>query len=395
MVYEMKEFPALRVPPPPTPSFLLLFFPRHPPVTESWIRSTSYPLRCVSKFSCQHVLDLRYHASSKHPRPCCNRTSQHKKRIIREAIAADFDEQMIQDAMAIILLPTSRGNGARYLPRRRSQPIRQHLQAWYDSKLPDPLKVVDDHLIGQLNRLHCQLLFFIEDYITKATSAFPPREYLCLPQIPPQPAEGHLMFRGVKVAARFNSGKLTSAERKRFLKAFILFELLFSDTFYFDANAYASDTPIFENWPQVYHENDMLEPPSNIPFGKHQCYNFEKQHIISSQRYDRPARITVPSAESGKATDFSTLGLDRFSEFLHSDMADPDEREALEEQLQDISVYEQPCYSIRPDKKFFVLLHSDEHFKNGLESSMYKKLSSDYRLTARGGYQDKLHRKIG
>ncbi|KAF5978512.1 hypothetical protein FBULB1_6111 [Fusarium bulbicola] len=145
----------------------------------------------------------------------------HERYIARSLIAADFDDEMVQDAMAILFIQNSCKSS-----------MRKHILDWSKHQLPNPLK---DHnnprfsqLFDQLNTLHSRLLFFIEDYVTKATSSYPPRDYLCLPQKPESklPAtEGHLMFNGQKITARFNASNLKDTEIHRFLKAFLLYEL--------------------------------------------------------------------------------------------------------------------------------------------------------------------------
>ncbi|KAF5645119.1 hypothetical protein F52700_2319 [Fusarium sp. NRRL 52700] len=145
----------------------------------------------------------------------------HERYIARSLIAADSDDDMIQDAMAILLIQNS-----------CKVSMHKYILDWSNHRLPNPLK---DHnnlrlsqLFDQLNTLHSRLLFFIEDYVTKATSFYPPREYLCLPQtsLSKLPTtEGHLMFNGQKITARFNVSNLKDTEIRRFLKAFLLYEL--------------------------------------------------------------------------------------------------------------------------------------------------------------------------
>ncbi|KAG5756970.1 hypothetical protein H9Q72_006981 [Fusarium xylarioides] len=142
-----------------------------------------------------------------------NQYLAHKNYIIRRVLAAELDANMIQDAMAIILPSQSEG-------------MRAYLQAWAKSQLRDPLKHNDDDMLDELNKLHSRLLLLIEDYITKATAPFPRREYLCLPQTQRPLTEGHLMFKGLKVTPRFSSANLTFPERERFVKAFLMYELL-------------------------------------------------------------------------------------------------------------------------------------------------------------------------
>lgn len=84
----------------------------------------------------------------------------HKQSIIRQVLAAELDQDMVQDAMAIILLPSPRRPTNMLLSRRRIKPTRDHIRAWSKSELPDPLREKNPKLLNQLDRLYTQLLFF-------------------------------------------------------------------------------------------------------------------------------------------------------------------------------------------------------------------------------------------
>jgi hypothetical protein len=143
-----------------------------------------------------------------------------KRRILRPALAAEFDDEMIQYAMAIILCPKAH---LYLLIGRDAEPMAQHIRSWSQYQLPNPLEEDDDYLLDRLNKLHNQLLVLIEDYITKGIASCPPREYSCLPKS--RTTERHLMFKNQVVTTRFDSAYLTAAERKRFLRSFLLYEL--------------------------------------------------------------------------------------------------------------------------------------------------------------------------
>ncbi|KPM39027.1 hypothetical protein AK830_g7533 [Neonectria ditissima] len=64
---------------------------------------------------------------------------------------------------------------------------------------------------------------FMEDYLTKATALFPPREYLCLPNL--SSTQRFVAYKGRIVSTRFDASDLTDVERKRLLKAFLRCEL--------------------------------------------------------------------------------------------------------------------------------------------------------------------------
>ncbi|PNP74269.1 hypothetical protein FNYG_12318 [Fusarium nygamai] len=157
----------------------------------------------------------------------------YKSTIIRNLLERDFDDQMIQDAMAIILYPSLRK------ARNSKLHFDAHLLHWECHKLPNPLVTHDTVLLDQLDKLHSLLMVFVEDYITKATADFQPREYICLPQ--PTHSQSHLVFKGQKVTRRFDSGNLSEGERRRLLRAFLRVELgsLILRTASFESDSFA------------------------------------------------------------------------------------------------------------------------------------------------------------
>ncbi|KAK2026360.1 hypothetical protein LX32DRAFT_504553, partial [Colletotrichum zoysiae] len=136
--------------------------------------------------------------------------------IARKLLASEFDDGMVQDAMAIILFPPQSTSHFKTLARA-------HCRSWATQKLVNPLRQPlqsqDHDFIEQISKLRNGLMFFIEDYLTKATAAFPPREYLCLS------SGTQLIFKGQAVSHRFNAANLTIPERKRLLRAFMRYHL--------------------------------------------------------------------------------------------------------------------------------------------------------------------------
>ncbi|KAI8714870.1 hypothetical protein NCS52_01207900 [Fusarium sp. LHS14.1] len=175
-----------------------------------------------SEFSVQTLISLRSRGSilrfAKASPHMLRQYITSKTYITRTLVTLDFDDQMIQDAMGIILLPP---------PDRRSRyskVLRRHYICWAENQFPNPFKTRDGDLTDKLYKLQARLLLFIEGYLTKATAIFPPREYLCLPDLSPNGT--HLMFKGETVSPRFNAAQLTDAERKRLLAAFLRYELM-------------------------------------------------------------------------------------------------------------------------------------------------------------------------
>ncbi|TQN66866.1 hypothetical protein CSHISOI_08592 [Colletotrichum shisoi] len=136
-----------------------------------------------------------------------------KEHITRTLLALDLDANMVQDAMAVILCSPqySSGTYATLLDCRRCR----YCEAQQLSNLlQEPPTDRSRTLIDELDKLHERLLFFIEDYLTKATAVLPPREYRCLSD-----------FSHQSKTPRFDAQNLTGPERKRLLKAFLRYEL--------------------------------------------------------------------------------------------------------------------------------------------------------------------------
>ncbi|KAF4499805.1 hypothetical protein FAGAP_4009 [Fusarium agapanthi] len=314
----------------------------------------------------------------------------HKKSILRQVLAAEFDAEMIQYAMAILLFPNRRACADKH---QRKQLGRVHMWAWSKSQLPDPFKGNNDHLVGQLNKLHDQILLLVEDYVTKATASFPPQEYLCLPGIQPPSTGGHLMYKGLKVTPRFNSANLTSSERKRFVRAFLVFELLCK-------NSTLSYIPDNLRLPKISNaEYEAVGCVHSYVCSLYGAMLAQCNHADLPAAFATPTSLTrtyfpVPDALFFNANvyapnlhllsrdrgddigaGFSTLGLDRLTNFLRYDMAKPNERKALDQKLKDVWKYGNPSIAHPWEAYFNLLLVTKRNYKNGCESSLYNQLS--------------------
>ncbi|KAJ2989201.1 hypothetical protein NUW58_g3591 [Xylaria curta] len=159
--------------------------------------------------------------------------------VCRRELAADFDDDMVQDAMAIILFPT------RKTYEVFSVSIRDHYRSWEAQTLPNPLRRSDgecdytpsDDLV-RLYRLHSRLLLFIEDYLTKAIAIDPSRDYCGLS--PFSLGSQYLTYMGHPLSARFGAANLTGPERQRLFRAFLRYELL--------CKMCCADDPIDSSW---------------------------------------------------------------------------------------------------------------------------------------------------
>ncbi|KAF4958529.1 hypothetical protein FGADI_2329 [Fusarium gaditjirri] len=144
-----------------------------------------------------------------------------RTQIRQSLVAIDFNDEMVQDALAIIQFPESRHP----IQGQRVQLVHSHLQRWLDKDFSSPLTNSDHSLFQSLDDLHSMLLSFIQDYCTKATASYMPRQYLCLQVIEPPSPAAQQIFRGDPINSSFNPDSLSKMELERFFKAFLLYEL--------------------------------------------------------------------------------------------------------------------------------------------------------------------------
>ncbi|KAF5575384.1 hypothetical protein FPANT_11363 [Fusarium pseudoanthophilum] len=312
----------------------------------------------------------------------------HKKSILRQVLAVEFDAEMIQDAMAILLFPNRRTCADKHQRKKLS---RAHLRAWSKSQLPDPFEGDDDHLMGRLNKLHDQILLLVEDYVTKATASFPPQEYLCLPEIQPLSTEGHLVFKDLKVTPRFSSANLTSSERKRFVKAFLRFDLLCKDCkfVYTPSNlrlrkisnaefeaigcVHSYVCSLYGAMLAQCNHADLPFAFANPTSTMRMYFPVPDALFFDANLYAPNQHLLSPDLGDDIGAGFSTLGLDRLIKFLRYDMAKPDKRKALDKKLKDVwncGLYGEPW-----EVYFHNIFATKQKYKNGHESSLYNQLS--------------------
>ncbi|KAH7216955.1 uncharacterized protein BKA55DRAFT_599655 [Fusarium redolens] len=129
---------------------------------------------------------------------------------MNDILHEDTSGNLLRDALGIV-----------YISDKASARKYQETKMWQTMELPGTLK--HDQL-ETLWRLFSRMITFIEDYASKATSVYPPRAYLGIPDI----INGNgSYFKGQRLetkVVRFMS--LTGTERYRFLRAFARYELL-------------------------------------------------------------------------------------------------------------------------------------------------------------------------
>ncbi|KAL3599996.1 hypothetical protein FPOAC2_04225 [Fusarium poae] len=311
----------------------------------------------------------------------------------------DYDEDMMQDAMAIILIPhwpiTSKEEPDEDIVKR----ARAVLEDWSNGQLPHPTQ--HDHATSQLNELHNRILVLAEDYITKATASFPPREYLCLPQIQRPSANGHLMFKGVKVARRFDLADLTASEKKRVFKAFMRHELMSRANSLFPWETREIHVPkrlvgkaeshgiicVRDYYCSLYGAmfaqcSDSQLPSSPTGTTLKTDLKFPDTFHFDANTYaheldlhDATWREEFPDFASW----FSRLGIDRLTEFLRYDMGNEDDRDALFDHLQDTWFNGGKKYGFGLDVPWASIFNVSRSSHNACyDSNMFKQLSGSF-----------------
>ncbi|KAF5663722.1 hypothetical protein FHETE_7427 [Fusarium heterosporum] len=320
-----------------------------------------------------------------------------KRYITREVIAAEFDDDLMQDAMAVVLFRCPQDSIVQSSHKRDPQPVGDLLKLWPKSKLPNPLKDGDDDMLSQVDKLHTQLLILIEDYVTKATASFPPQEYICLPPIQSSLAGGHLAFRGIKGSSRFNSARLTSLERRRFVKAFLEYEIL-CQTCRLDISFNSLEQSIItqtereaiscvqQYFGSLYGaifaqcNDDWLPGTSTgaLPESKllhPDNFWFEADAYAPDQKDLDIGSIVDNFLGNDYAGTFSTFGLDHLKDFLRYDMARSNEREALRLKVQQFCDSDYGPLAVDVYVKLsFTIDRIEDH---GPESFMYEQVSVD------------------
>ncbi|KAM0546738.1 hypothetical protein ACHAPJ_010666 [Fusarium lateritium] len=148
-----------------------------------------------------------------------NQYCKHKMLIRKTFYEEEFDKRMFQDALAIIHFPPQD------IPQPDRNQIWSHITQWSAGLLPCPFECNNRAALERLDKLYDRLTTFIEDYITKATSAYPPRAYLGLPDLSSK--RGQLQFGGKPIGFEvIKVDSLSHRERQRLFQAFLRHEVL-------------------------------------------------------------------------------------------------------------------------------------------------------------------------
>ncbi|KAF4423774.1 hypothetical protein FACUT_10385 [Fusarium acutatum] len=104
-------------------------------------------------------------------------------KIMQDQIKADFDEEMLRDAMVIIKLQNLTVLSKQGQARLKKD-ISIMMDKWATQELADTLSALEDQFtVNSLYKLYQLLLSLIKDYLNQATSDFLPRAYRGLPVV--------------------------------------------------------------------------------------------------------------------------------------------------------------------------------------------------------------------
>ncbi|KAF4987865.1 hypothetical protein FDECE_15274 [Fusarium decemcellulare] len=184
-------------------------------------------IRLPPEIRLQIILELRSRGDISHL-TCASRIMLDQLRCSRSHInrflmRLEFDEDndLIQDAVAILKFPPINLAGI----ESYSSMVKLHVFSWAKHQLPNPFENKDAQLLRDFAKLYNRLRMFIQDYLTKATGIFPPRAYLCLRDMSLNKHEWTFRSQPVKDLRGIYVSDLKDSERKRFLRAFLRYEL--------------------------------------------------------------------------------------------------------------------------------------------------------------------------
>ncbi|KAM0195273.1 hypothetical protein ACHAPI_006578 [Fusarium lateritium] len=143
---------------------------------------------------------------------------------VRYVILAEFDTEMMQDALAILLFPEIDSSGQINIKHWEDE-VPNLINAWARKRIPDPTHRPGESsqkLIQKIYELHQRMLMYIQDYITKATSDFLQRAYSWVPTL----AQDGTFIISHPLEGVFDLRKLGESGRKRLFWAFLRYELM-------------------------------------------------------------------------------------------------------------------------------------------------------------------------
>ncbi|KAK2042150.1 hypothetical protein LZ31DRAFT_567461 [Colletotrichum somersetense] len=296
--------------------------------------------------------------------------------------------QASPDAMAIILFPPQSTSQFQRLARA-------HCRSWAKQQLAnpfrEPLQSQNEDFIDKISKPHRVLMFFIEDYLTKAIAIFPPRECLCLSS----GMQPWLRFQVRAVSPRFNAANLTGSERKRLLRAFLRYQLLclirgvegyYNEVFYKDAMC-QYDGKDFQPWDKeaILCVCTYLKYLYGTIFA--QCSGFWLPEVVSGSTSDYPFGLDYPYVDpeffgrticDKNSSDLAHLDFDFATVFFRFAPSGQSGQDRLRKWFRDFRPGYGPCGFPRKyqhsNTKYDYFLTGEEDAENG--PGMYRILES-------------------
>ncbi|EYB30298.1 hypothetical protein FG05_07729 [Fusarium graminearum] len=132
----------------------------------------------------------------------------------------DVDGSILQDAQAIINFPIILGDSSNL---RRD--VHRCLDTWNARGFPNPLiRQSDPESVTPVHHFFARLIFFIEDYISKASDPFPTRAYMTLPTMSRLAPTMRFKSQEIDDIEHVSFADLDPSVQRRLLQAFIRFE---------------------------------------------------------------------------------------------------------------------------------------------------------------------------
>jgi hypothetical protein len=139
-------------------------------------------------------------------------------------IRADFDGEMMQDALAIVQFPDIDISG-KVDVKQWEDDVPILMDSWTRKTIPGPTFETgedNEYLIYRILELHQRMLMYIQDYIRKATSRSLQQAYSDLSNL----TQGETCISGQQLEEDFDLRELGDSGRKRLFWAFLRYELM-------------------------------------------------------------------------------------------------------------------------------------------------------------------------
>ena len=151
---------------------------------------------------------------------------QYRTSILLHYVKETLDEDLMQDALAILLFPDAYGHGVTDM-RSHIDSVVAHLRQWGGKKFANPLHDPANHWkhLKELSSMIGRLWLYVDDYVSKSTSDYLPRAYRRLPiwtLTLTSPMQAQLQMEVNNV----DRDSLSRHQKRRIMQAFLRYELL-------------------------------------------------------------------------------------------------------------------------------------------------------------------------